>query len=54
MDIKLSTSIEWTRLRPAMIASYSDSLFEGLNPNLSTYSISISSGEVRISPAPLP
>ena len=48
------TSIEWVRLRPAMTASYSASLLEAWNPNLSTYSISIPYGEARISPAPLP
>ena len=37
-----------------MTASYSASLLEAWNPNLSTYSISIPSGEVRISPASLP
>ena len=37
-----------------MTASYSASLFEAWNPNLSAYSISIPSGEVRIRPAPLP
>ena len=37
-----------------MTASYSASLLEAWNPNLSAYSISIPSGEVRISPAPLP
>ena len=37
-----------------MTASYSASLLEARNPNLSAYSISIPSGEVRISPAPLP
>ena len=49
-----STSIEWARLRPAMTASYSASLLEAWNPNLSAYSISIPSGEVKINPAPLP
>ena len=37
-----------------MTASYSASLLEAWNPNLSAYSISIPSGEVRISPALLP
>ena len=37
-----------------MTASYSTSLLEAWNPNLSAYSISIPYGEVRISPAPLP
>ena len=37
-----------------MTASYSASLLEVLNPNLSAYSMSIPSGEVRIRPAPLP
>ena len=37
-----------------MTASYSASLLEAWNPNLSSYSISIPSGEVRISPASLP
>ena len=37
-----------------MTASYSASLLEAWNPNLSAYSISIPSREVRISPAPLP
>ena len=37
-----------------MTASYSASLLEAWNPNLSTYLISIPSREVRISPAPLP
>ena len=37
-----------------MTASYSASLLEVQNPNLSAYSISIPSGEVRIRPAPLP
>ena len=37
-----------------MTASYSVSLLEAWNPNLSTYSMSIPSGEVRIKPAPLP
>ena len=36
-----------------MTASYSASLLEAWNPNLSAYSISIPSGEVRISLAPL-
>ena len=37
-----------------MTASYSASLLEAWNPNLSAYSMSIPSGEVRIKPAPLP
>ena len=37
-----------------MTASYSTSLLEAQKPNLRTYSLSISSVEVRISPAPLP
>ena len=37
-----------------MTASYSASLLEVWNPNLSAYSMSIPSGEVRIRPAPLP
>ena len=37
-----------------MMASYSASLLEAWNPNLSTYSMSIPSGEVRIRHAPLP
>ena len=37
-----------------MTASYSASLLEAWNPNLSAYSIFIPSGEVKISPAPLP
>ena len=37
-----------------MTASYSASLLEVRNPNLSAYSMSIPSGEVRIRPAPLP
>ena len=37
-----------------MTASYSASLLEAWNPNLSVYSMSIPSGEVRIRPAPLP
>ena len=37
-----------------MTASYSASLLEAWNPNLSAYSISIPSGKVRIRPAPLP
>ena len=37
-----------------MTASYSTSLLEAWNPNLSAYSMSIPSGEVRIRPAPLP
>ena len=37
-----------------MTASYSASLLEAWNPNLSAYSMSISSGEVKIRPAPLP
>ena len=49
-----STSIEWARLRAAITASYSASLLEAWNLNHSTYSISVPSGEVRISPAPLP
>ena len=37
-----------------MTASYSVSLLEAWNPNLSAYSMSIPSCEVRIRPAPLP
>ena len=37
-----------------MTASYSASLLEVWNPNLSAYSMSIPSGEVRIIPALLP
>ena len=37
-----------------MTASYSASLLEARNPNLSAYSMSIPYGEVRIRPAPLP
>ena len=37
-----------------MTASYSASLLEVRNPNLSAYSMSIPSGEVRIRPTPLP
>ena len=37
-----------------MTASYSASLLEVQNPNLSAYSMSIPSGKVRIRPAPLP
>ena len=37
-----------------MTASYSASLLDVQNPNLSAYSMSIPSGEVRIRPAPLP
>ena len=37
-----------------MTASYSTSLLEAWNPNLSAYSMSIPYGEVRIRPAPLP
>ena len=37
-----------------MTASYSTSLLEAWNPNLSAYSMSIPSGEVRIKPASLP
>ena len=37
-----------------MTASYSTSLLEAWNPNLSAYSMSIPSGEVRIRPALLP
>ena len=37
-----------------MTASYSASLLEAWNPNLSAYLISIPPGEVRISLAPLP
>ena len=37
-----------------MTASYSASLLEAWNPNLSAYSMSIPSGEVKIRPAPLP
>ena len=36
-----------------MTASYSASLLEVWNPNLSAYSMSMPSGEVRIRPAPL-
>ena len=37
-----------------MTVSYSASLLEAWNLNLSAYSMSIPSGEVRIKPAPLP
>ena len=37
-----------------MEISYSASLLDVWNPNLSAYSMSIPSGEVRIRPAPLP
>ena len=37
-----------------MTTSYSASLLEAWNPNLSAYSISIPPGEVRIRPAPFP
>ena len=37
-----------------MTTSYSASLLDAWNPNLSAYSMSIPSGEVRIRPAPLP
>ena len=37
-----------------MTASYSASLLEVRKPNLSAYSMSVPSGEVRIRPAPLP
>ena len=37
-----------------MTASYSASLLEVRNPNLSAYSMSMPSGEVRIRPAPFP
>ena len=37
-----------------MTASYSALLLDVWNQNLSAYSISIPSGEVRIRPAPLP
>ena len=37
-----------------MTASYSASLLEAWNLNLSAYSMSISSGEVRIRPGSLP
>ena len=37
-----------------MTASYSASLLDVRNPNLSAYSMSIPSGEVRIRLAPLP
>ena len=37
-----------------MSASYSASLLEAWNPNLSAYSMSIPSGEVKIRPASLP
>ena len=37
-----------------MTASYSASLLEAWNPNLSAYSMSIPYGEVRVRPAPLP
>ena len=46
--------MKWARLSPAMTASYSASLLEAWKPNLRAYSVSILSGEVRISPAPLP
>ena len=36
-----------------MMASYLASLLEARNPNLSAYSMSIPSREVRIRPAPL-
>ena len=37
-----------------MTTSYSASLLKAWNLNLSAYSMSIPSGEVRIKPAPLP
>ena len=37
-----------------MTASYTASLLEAWKPNLRAYSVSISSGEVRINLAPLP
>ena len=37
-----------------MMASYSALLLDVRNQNLSVYSMSIPSGEVRIRPAPLP
>ena len=37
-----------------MTASYLALLLEAWNPNMSTYSMSIHFGEVRIKPAPLP
>ena len=37
-----------------MTASYSASLLEAWNPNMSAYSMSMPSGEVRIRPDPLP
>ena len=37
-----------------MMASYLASFLEAWNPNLSAYSMSIPSGEVRIRPTPLP
>ena len=37
-----------------MTASYSATLLEARNPNLSAYSMSIPSREIRIRPAPLP
>ena len=37
-----------------MTASYSASLLEAQNPNLTAYSMSIPSVEVKIRPAPLP
>ena len=37
-----------------MTASYSASLLDVWNPNLSAYSMSMTFGEVRIRPAPLP
>ena len=37
-----------------MTTSYSASLLEAWKPNLRAYSVSISSGMIRISPAPLP
>ena len=37
-----------------MTASYSASLLEVWNPNLSTYLMSMPSGEVRIRPTPFP
>ena len=45
--------MEWARLSPAITASYSASLLEAWNPNLSAYSTSIPSKEIRINPASL-
>ena len=53
------TSMEWARLSPTMTTSYSASLLEAENQNLSAYSTSIPSGGgggggVRINPESLP